>query len=321
MNERYGRRRILLDLGAGFVAIVAVVGISVRAAFVGSDLRALFGVTALAFCVAGIARGHEPWRSIWARGLLVSCPGLLGTAALIVNDGLHRLAIPIGVSLTAILFTVAGLATRREWSRSRPRALALAAICLCALALEITQVHGLVVRASLHPVDRAVPAFRVTTFGGDTWRSVDARGKVVVLAFWASWCLPCRWEMPELASAFARVRGDSAVVVLAIDAGWGGETPDRGRRQLARMSADLPAAFDDGSAAATLRVHALPTIVFIDRAGRVRYEHYGFDRSERLDDVIVSTIRRLQRDRSSPGAAGPLTTPSPSPPRAAAAGS
>jgi hypothetical protein len=87
------------------------------------------------------------------------------------------------------------------------------------------------------------------------------------------------------------------------------------------MSADLPAAFDDGSAAATLRVHALPTIVFIDRAGRVRYEHYGFDRSERLDDVIVSTIRRLQRDRSSPGAAGPLTTPSPSPPRAAAAGS
>ena len=297
MNERGGRRRALLDLCAGLVAIVAVVGISVRAAFVGSDLRALFGVTALAFYLAGISRGHEQWRSIWTRGLLVSCPGLLGTAALIVNDGLHRLPIPIGVSLTAILFTVAGLATRRAWGRSRRRALALAATCLCALALEVTQVRHLVVRASLHPVDRAPAAFQVTTFAGDSWRSEQAHGKVVVLAFWASWCLPCRWEMPELASAFARVRGDSTVSVLAVDAGWGGETPERGRAVLMRMAADLPGAFDDGNAAAALHVHALPTIVFIDRAGRVRFEHYGFDRSERLDEVIVSTIGRLQHDR------------------------
>lgn len=289
------RHRVLLDLAAGFVAILATVGISIRAAFVGSDLRALVAVTATAFYVAGVVRGREPWRSIWWRGLLVSCPGLLGTAALIVNDGLHRLPIPIAVSGTAILFTVAGLATRRLWMSSPARGLALAATCLGVLAMEITQVHRLVARASLHPVDRAVPAFRVTSLDGVTWRSENARGKVVVLAFWATWCLPCRWEVPALASAFATVRGDSTVIFLAVDAPWGGETPERARRYLSRMPSGPPGAFD-GDAAATLHVHALPTIVFIDRSGRERFEHFGFDRSERLDEVIVSTIRRLQRE-------------------------
>jgi len=295
MSERAGRHRVLLDLSAGFVAILATVGISVRAAFVGSDMRALFAVTAVAFYLAGVARGREPSRSPWARGLLVSCPGLLGTAALIVNDGLHRLPIPIAVSLTAIAFTIAGLATRGAWRSSPARAVAAAATCLLALALEIAQVHRLVVRASLHPVDRPSPAFSLTSSGGATWRSEEARGKVVVLAFWASWCLPCRWEMPGLASASAAVRGDSTVQVLAVDVAWGGETPARGRRLLSRMPSAPPVAFDHGNAAAALHVHALPTIVFIDGAGRVRFEHYGFDRSERVDDVIVSTIRHLQR--------------------------
>ena len=104
----------------------------------------------------------------------------------------------------------------------------------------------------------------------------------------------------------------------AVDAGWGGETADRGKRVLARMASEPPGAFDDGAAAAALRARALPTIVFIDGTGRGRFEHYGFDRSERLDEVILSTIRRLQPSAT---ARGSLTNPTTSPPRAAAAGS
>jgi peroxiredoxin len=144
-----------------------------------------------------------------------------------------------------------------------------------------------------------VPPFTLTTFTGDTVHSSDLRGKVVVLAFWASWCLPCHWEMPELDSAFTQLRGDSTVVFLAVDAGWGGETMERGRRYLARRPMSLPAAFDVGGAAAALRVHALPTVVFLDRAGRVRFVHYGFDRSEHVDVEIVHSIRMLQRERPS----------------------
>ena len=297
MSKGAARREVLLDLAAGFVAIVAVVGVSVRAAFVGSDLRALFAVTALAFYAAGVVRGHEQRMNVVLRGLRVSCPGLLGTAALIVNDGLHRLPIPIAVSLTAIVFTIAGLETRLLLRASRRRALLLAGASLVALAVEVACVNRLVVLASLHPVRRDVPAFSLTTFAGDTLRSEDLRGKVVVLAWWASWCLPCRWEMPELESAWAQVRGDSSVVFVAVDAGWGGETIERGRRYLARRTVTVPAAFDAGGAASALGVHALPTILFLDRTGRVRFEHYGYDRSEHVEREIVRCARELERER------------------------
>ena len=299
MEKDAGRHWVLLDLAAGFLAIVAVVGVSIRATFVGSDLRALFAVTAVAFYLAGAVRGRGDRLNVWLRGLLVSSPGLLGTGALIMNDGTHRLPIPVAVSLTAILFTVAGVQTRRWWPRSRGRGLALTAAGLCLLALEVAAIRNLVVFASLHRVDRAVPAFSLTPSAGEPVRSEDLRGKVVVLAFWASWCLPCRWEMPELESAFAAVRHDSTVTFLLVDAGWGGETPERGRRFIESRHVTVPTAFDAGSAAAALRVRALPTVVIMDRAGRVRFEHYGFDRSEHVGAVILQGIHALQRERPS----------------------
>lgn len=298
MSGHAGRRWVLLDLAAGLIAILFVVGVSVRATFVGSDLRALFAITAVAFFLAGLARGRDERLNLVLRGLLVSCPGLLGTAALIVNDGLHRLPIPIAVSLTAIAFTIAGLQTRRWWRASRPRAVALAAACLAALAVEVALVRGLVIGASLHRVDRAAPAFALTTLEGDTLRSDALRGRVVVLAFWATWCLPCRWEMPELESACARLRADSSIVFVAVDAGGEGETAERVRRFLARHPAALPVAYDGGATAAALGVHALPTVLLIGPDGRIGYEHYGYDRSERVAEVIVNGVRALQRARS-----------------------
>jgi thiol-disulfide isomerase/thioredoxin len=305
MGAETGRRRVLLDLAAGFVAILTVVGVSVRATFVGSDLRVLIAMTATAFWFAGFARGREPHSNVWLRGVLVSCPGLLGTAALIVNDGLHRLPIPITVSLTAIGFTIAGLGTRREWARAPRDATLLIVAGLCVLALEVSQTHRLVARASLHRTNRDVPAFTLTTFEGDTRSFAGFHGRVVVLAFWASWCLPCRWEMPELDSAFTRVRGDSTVVFLAVDAGGAIETRDRGRRYLARRPVAVPTAYDAGSAAAALGVHALPTVVVLDREGRARFEHFGYDRSEHVDRVILGCIRALEREPG-PGATGSL---------------
>ncbi len=294
MSHRSDNRWPWLDLAAGLVAILAVVGVSIHASFVGSDLRAQFAVTAVAFFSAGLARGGRQHLNLVLRGLLVSCPGLLGTAALILNDGLHRIGIPIAVSATAILFTIAGLETRRAWRAAPARAALLATACVVALATEVAFVRALVVGTSLHAVDRPAPDFALTSFAGAPLRISDLRGRTVVLAYWASWCLPCRWEMPELESAYARLRADSTVVVLAVDAGWGGESMERGRSYLRGRPTSLPAAYDSGGAAASLGVHALPTILFIDRAGRVRLEHYGFDRSERVSEVILDGVRQLR---------------------------
>lgn len=251
---------VILNLLAGLAAIVMVVGISIRAAFVGSDLRALFAVSAAAFYGAGVLRGRAGISSVWLKGLVLSSPGLLGTAALIMNDGLHRLPVPVAVSMLSIAAAVAGVRTRRWWCTARRRSVLLGAAGLLTLVVGIpTGVPRLANFASLKRVDRPETSFALSTFEGAPLRSQDLIGHVVVLAFWASWCLPCRWELPEVQTAYDSFRDDPRVRFLAVDVGWGGETPERGRRFLVLQGLTLPAAFDAAGAAKNLQVDSLPT--------------------------------------------------------------
>lgn len=289
-----GPPTIALDLLAGLAAILFVVGVSVRAAFVGSDLRVMFAVSAAAFYGAGVLRGRTGSRNAWLKGLVVSSPGLLGTAALIMNDGLHRLPVPIGVSLVSIAAATAGVQTRRWWHDARGRSLALTAAVFLAVFVGIPLgVPGLATFASLRRMDRPGPRFELTNSEGAPLRSQDMSGQVVVLAFWASWCLPCRWELPEVQAASDRFRGDARVRFLAVDVAWEGETRARAARYLSHRGLTVPMAFDAGAAAGVLRVDSLPTIIVLDANGRVRMVHHGYDRSERIGDQVTSVVREL----------------------------
>ena len=62
----------------------------------------------------------------------------------------------------------------------------------------------------------AAPALQVTTIDGDAWNLADHRGSWVVVNYWATWCAPCREEMPEL-SALASLRGHVEVIGLAYE--------------------------------------------------------------------------------------------------------
>ncbi len=297
-----GIQPVFSDIAAGLGAIVFVVGTSIRASFVASDLRVLFAVSAVAFFGAGLLRGGAgrarvgPGRTNpWLQGLVVSTPGLLGTGALIMNDGLHRLPIPIGISLLSIAFAIAGVQTRRWWHESRTPSLALAAASALALIVGVPiGVPRLAVLASTKHVDFILPAFTLAAFDGGPIRSAELRGRVVVLAFWASWCLPCRWELPEVDAVSSRFAGDSLVRFIAAEVNWGGETPARGIEFLARHGLSLPAAFDSGGASRSLHVHALPTVVLAGRDGRVRMVHYGYDKSERFGDELERVVRALR---------------------------
>jgi peroxiredoxin len=291
---RESARRVLLDLLAGLIAIFAVVGISIRSQFVGSDLRVLFAVTAAAFFLAGVARGRAGALNLWLKGLLVSCPGLLGTAALIMNDGLHRFPIPVAVSITAILFTVSGTQTRRWWSGTRGKSLLLSLVSVGVIALEaFVLVPRLVVFSSVHQADRLSPSFTLAALDGGTVRSSELRGHVVVLAFWATWCLPCRWELPEIETVYRRFQNDPRVAILAVDADWQGETVGKAKEFLARKKLQLPAAFDNNGAARALGIDSLPTVILIDQEGHVRMTHYGYDASEHMGSVISQQIEQL----------------------------
>ncbi len=123
-------------------------------------------------------------------------------------------------------------------------------------------------RAPSVEVGRAAPDFVLRTLDGGTVRLSDLRGRVVLLNFWASWCQPCRSEMPELVRASAAEQG-RGLTVVAVDLQ---EAEEPVREFAEQFGMRFPVAFDrTGEVARTFRASKeLPTSVFVDRDGVVR---------------------------------------------------
>jgi thiol-disulfide isomerase/thioredoxin len=286
----------LLDILAGVVAIVVVVGASIASSAIGFDFRGIFGLTAAGFFLAGLARGKNPIGRLGWQVIRVSAGGLLGNAALLLNNGPHLASIQAGLLLTALAFSCAGLLVRRN-RRLAPRfSASLAVLAVIAAALIVlVAVPGLSTYSAFETTDRPLPSFTLLA-GNQTIHSEDLKGHVVILAFWASWCLQCVEELPELQKAYMRYQNDPEIVFLAVDTGWANETPAMGKRRLAQHHIEIPFAFDSGAAAESLGVDAIPALILIDRKGHVRLVHRGYDWSEHLGQELDRQIERLRRE-------------------------
>jgi thiol-disulfide isomerase/thioredoxin len=115
------------------------------------------------------------------------------------------------------------------------------------------------------PADRPVPVLDLVDLDGKRWRLDALAGQVVVLNFWATWCEPCRLEMPSLAAMAARRRGEG-VVVAAVNYL---EAPEVIRRFLERAPFKPPILLDsDGDATVAWTPRVFPSTVLIGRNGR-----------------------------------------------------
>lgn len=102
---------------------------------------------------------------------------------------------------------------------------------------------------------------------GQAWRLADLRGKAVLINFWASWCEPCRAEMPSL-QALAQSQGADKLVVLAVNYK---EPPARVAQFVQRTGLALPVVADQqGTLAQQWGVTIFPSTVLIGSDGRVR---------------------------------------------------
>jgi len=175
--------------------------------------------------------------------------------------------------------------------------MALTSRLLCGLLLLL--VTGLAQAGeSLTPVPGNLPApdFELRDTEGRLHRLSDYRGKTVILNFWATWCPPCREEIPSMNRAWQQLQQEG-VVMLGVNTGEDEDT-------IFVFTADYPAAFPllldrDGAVIARWPVKGLPTTYIIAPDGTIAYRAIG---GRNWDDAgILDTLRALQQQREGAG--------------------
>jgi cytochrome c biogenesis protein CcmG/thiol:disulfide interchange protein DsbE len=134
------------------------------------------------------------------------------------------------------------------------------------------------------PFDGAAPAFTLPDLEGRPVSLEALRGKVVAINFWATWCAPCRAEIPELARVYA-ARRDQCFEMLGIaeESGSPQEVADSARR----FGINYPVLLDDqGRTGEAFRIPGYPRTYLIDHEGRVRRTFAGAVDSADLDAAL-----------------------------------
>ena len=153
----------------------------------------------------------------------------------------------------------------------------MAAMCLLVPAL-----------ASAVAVQDKAPDFALKSIDGTNLRLNEYRGQVVLINFWASWCGPCRQEMPLLEAIDKRYQ-NAGFTVLGVNV-EGKAAP--AKEIAAKAGVSFPVLVDEGQKVSELyQLEAMPSSVIVDRDGVVRYVHSGYKPGD--EAKYVEVIKQL----------------------------
>lgn len=139
---------------------------------------------------------------------------------------------------------------------------------------------------------KAAPDFTVKTKGGKSFKLSEAKGKVLVLDFWATWCGPCRESFPLLEKLSKKHKKDAfELVAINID-----DTPADVDDFLASTDVHFTIGFDPGGekvAGKKYPIPTMPTTYVIDASGKVRHVHAGFHdgEAEELEAEVTKLLK------------------------------
>jgi len=133
------------------------------------------------------------------------------------------------------------------------------------------------------PVERrdAVRPFDLERLDGGRLRLADYRGRVVLLNIWASWCGPCRAEMPALAD-LARELGDSAVALITLNEDV---ELNRAAAFVAELRFPYPVGLGGGKLRGRYYGFGLPFTMLVDTEGRAMYRWYGYGGEQQIEAI------------------------------------
>ncbi len=137
------------------------------------------------------------------------------------------------------------------------------------------------------------PGFSLSGRGGKTIDLNQFKGQVVMINFWATWCVPCRQEMPLLEDMYKKYKPMGfALVGVNVEPASG--DPEAWLGKLPKP-VTFPVGFDvDSKVSKLYKVDVMPTTVFIDRKGNVRVMHRGYKAGD--EDFYLTQIRSMLKE-------------------------
>jgi thiol-disulfide isomerase/thioredoxin len=149
----------------------------------------------------------------------------------------------------------------------------------------------LVLRTRAPAIDSRLAAFEVVAPAGGTWRSTDLHGRIMLVNIWASWCAPCREELPRL-DALAATFDTTRVAFVALSDDVDGAAAREFLTAFGGME-HLRVGLGVGRLKALYRYPGLPYTMLVGRDGRIARRWYGYGGPPQIT-AIDSIIRSLQ---------------------------
>ena len=135
------------------------------------------------------------------------------------------------------------------------------------------------------------PDFTLRTMDGRNLRLQEQRGQVVLVNFWATWCGPCRQEMPHLNRLYDKYRA-SGFVLLGVNVD---EDSKAAAAVASKLGVKFPVLYDPNKVVGKLYgLDKMPSTVLIDRDGKVKYLHLGYVSG--YEDTYEKQIRELLKE-------------------------
>lgn len=142
----------------------------------------------------------------------------------------------------------------------------LAALALLAWAIGIA--HG-----KVPDIGAPVPDFTLRSNGGKNLKLSEYRGQVVMINFWATWCAPCRQELPHLNRLYDQYR-KAGFVLLGVNVD---DNAKAAQDMVSHLQVRFPVLYDTAKQVSKrYDVDAMPMTLIVDRGGKLRYLHRGY---------------------------------------------